>query len=88
MTKRDASGRFQRQFEQKNAFCRSELPDTAEKAVKFLQKHNICLNNFTKDGISHEIEIVKFSRGDDLNDNLKFHVPFHKFNLSLDKILK
>ena len=81
MAKRDANGRFLRQIEQTNAFSRSELPDTAEKAVKFLQKYNICLNNFIDNGQSYKIEIVKFSRGDDLNQNLKFHVAFHKSNL-------
>lgn len=80
MAKRDANGRFLRQFEQTNAFSRSELPDTAEKAVKFFQKHNICVNDFTENEKFYKIEIVKFNRGDVLNENLKFHVAFHKSN--------
>ena len=88
MAKRDVNGRFMRQYEQTNAFSRSELPDTAESAVKFLQKHKICLNDYTEDGQSYKIEIVKFNHGDDLNQNLKFHVAFHKVKLMLDGILK
>ena len=88
MAKRDANGRFLRQTEQTNAFSRSELPDTAEKAVKFLQKYNVCLKDFNENGQSYKVEIVKFSRGDDLNENLKFHVAFHKVKLLLDGILK
>ena len=88
MPKRDANGRFKRQFEQTNGFRLSELPDTAEKAVKFLQKHKICLNNFTENGKTYEIEVVKFNRGDVINDSLKFHVPFHKDKLQLNVILK